>query len=1285
MVNTYTSLHNHSDYSSGVLGFSDAICKVEKSLEWCYENGLRGMALTDHQAVSGYVDLEQKYLSLNKERPFQHIFGNEIYLISQEQEIKRKEKGVSSPYYHFLLNVLDEEGLRQMYQLSAMAWKRSYTYKGVLRRPSYYEDLEEIVGVNPGHIVASTACLGGYLPHTILSNEKREGKKFVNWCRQVFGPKNFFLECQPCKKDNREQIIVNKVLWSIHENLDVPIIVTTDSHYMRPENRRTHTTLLRSKSDGVERESEMFYETTYFFTPDELRESLHNIFTDEQIDTLFQTTNGIADRVESISLKKKTRVPGLPKIPDFEVKHYYCFFYEEYPFIQRYAESNNTEEQYFYSKIENSLHTYLQKHPKFNIKDYLAQINIELEQIHGLSEIFQDNMSNYFNVIEKVVDLIWEAGSLVGIGRGSAGAYVINFLLGITGVDPVRKELKEFYPWWRFCSIARSESIFDIDIDIQSFKKENVIQSIKDYFGENRVCQCVTWSRLTAKTAVEKAGRGLNIDLKKLNKIKSLIPVLRGHVYTLDECLNGNKEKGYKKVPSFISAVEEYPDLLEIAMELEGVIISSGVHAAALNILKEDYYYTGSLMKSSNGSIVSSFDLHQAEYCGDLKFDLLSVDALETIDTCLDLLIKNSYIKPLSSKRETFNHYLGFDSLEFDAPDMWKLLNSMPNAFQYDSVAGRKALKELSPSDLTQLTLSNGLMRLAVPSGEQPMAKFLRYRSNLDEWIQDMRNYGLEENEVSLLKELLGRFHGLMIAQETMMSVLMDDRVCGFTLKEADIMRKAVAKKNAKALAESEQTLYIKGEEKGHTKAFLDYLWNVQIEMSKSYAFAFCHAHEYSCVCLQELNLYYKYPKIFWNTAVVITQTKLNNNSDKGNTSSKHGALTRAIYKSKDIGITISPPSINLSEYSFVPNVEQNVVLFGLGAICGINLELVGEIISKRPYTSFDDFYARTTLTKSKIMQLIKAGCFDEFGKSRTWTIKRFFVLLYGDIKTNFTITDIEKMPDNLFPDLQYDILKARNYLCNARFSVQGKDSGKVFCFDKEKDAQSVELFNKFFVLKLNPVKDYWEDDIGQVMFYKKSALDKVCKPYLEQFKEFTQTKEFYSAYRKHIVLQHLQEEIVVKDESLWMFLSCCFYDRKHYLQGVDFSFYDISSFSALPVEPVSFSHGDWAVYQLSLIAGTVIDKNDNKNFITILDRDNDIIECRFNRDTYAFYKAMGEKKEEVSWFSRGQNLILCGYRKGENNFNVKHYKKCIYPYECQRIIGKDNNHLILQSCKTYG
>ena len=186
MIDTYTSLHIHSEYSTALLGFTDSIIRIPKALQWCYDNGLRGMSLTDHEGISGFIEMEQAVDKMNIDRPFQHIFGNEIYMLSEKENALHEVEGQRPTYWHFLLNCLDEKGVHQLYELSSRAWLRSYMFRGLRRRPTFYSDIEEIIGKEPGHVVGSSACLGGYLPHLILEGNFNKAKRFINWCVKIF-------------------------------------------------------------------------------------------------------------------------------------------------------------------------------------------------------------------------------------------------------------------------------------------------------------------------------------------------------------------------------------------------------------------------------------------------------------------------------------------------------------------------------------------------------------------------------------------------------------------------------------------------------------------------------------------------------------------------------------------------------------------------------------------------------------------------------------------------------------------------------------------------------------------------------------------------------------------------------------------------------------------------------------------------------------------------------------------------------------------------------------------
>lgn len=1298
MIDTYTSLHVHSEYSSALLGFTDSIIHIKDALNWCYEHGLRGMSLSDHEGCSGFVEMEQAVNEMSFERPFQHIFANEIYLLSEQENELKNDPNKRPHYWHFLLNCLDEEGIHMLYELSSRAWLRSYVYRGLRRRPTFYSDIEEIIGKNQGHVVGSSGCLGGYLPHLILGDDTQKAKEFIGWGVKTFGEGNFFLECQPCLENNDEQITVNKALWQLHEELNVPIIVTTDAHYLEAKDRLIHKAYLASKDGGDTREADSFYMTAHLFSPSELREALYVCFNDTQIDTMFQATNEIADRVQPFTLKKTTQVPALPTLPQFNIVHKYKHYYPKYEYVNYFANSADPYEQYYYYQVEKGLIKHEATHD-IDLDKYLGQINTEMEQVKGLGDIFDhQRMCDYFTVVQKVINLIWSEGdSLVGIGRGSAGCYITNFLLGITGIDPQREELTEFYPWWRFCSTARSESIFDIDIDIESFQKEKIIQAIKDYFGERRVCQVVTWGKLSARTAIERACRGMGISMDVAGYLRSLVPVKRGAIYSLNDCLYGNEKKGRSKVPGFANELNKYPGLLDTALAFEGLIISSGVHAGALNVLKSDFTDTGALMVSPNGAIINQYDLHHGEYHGQLKFDLLSIDALCCIRSCLNLLLENKKIDWQGSLRKTYNHYLRYDVLEQDDKKMWGLLPTMVNAFQYDTRAGKEALRKIGAQSLTELTLANGLMRLAVSEGEQPMDKYVRYRKDINEWYKDMADYGIPENEQDILKELLKSCSGLMIAQATTMSVLMDKRVCGFTLKEADKARKAISKKNAEALKETEERLYRKGAECGRSKAFLDYLWNVQIEMSKSYAFDFSHSHEYSTECLQELNLYYKFPKVYWNTAVITTQAQIEDEREGSAVAINYGKIAQSIYKAKSNGIIVKAPSINSSGLAFTPREKDGSILFGLGAISGINNDITIQILSNRPYTSFTDFYNKNAykgslITKSKFIQLIKAGCFDEFEPDRRIVMRQYFILSTPNV-TSLAMNNIGQIKAARVPIPKSIIgpYNFRKYVCSGQFKFgpHPKFKSKTLYW---LDDMAQRYFNARCKNSLIEGVDYWFDSDAENWVVVDKSLEKLLAPSIEMLKDYINTPEFLDKFNKARAKQSMIESVDGLDVNRWSFQSCAFYSQEHELANVDLAKYSISHFSNLPEEPQfverSFGKRSWKQFELSAICGTVIGRTDSHHLVTILTPDNEVVNVKMNDGAFAHYKAQlsainpdGTKTViEKSWLERGSLLICCGYRRGTDEFVTKKYKASIFPSQLMKITSINGSDIGIQT-----
>ena len=471
---SYTTLHNHTDYSNASLGFPDSINKYDKLIQSAYDLGLNGIAITDHECISGHVQALKYYQSMTKDRPFQLILGNEIYLLSEDEDsfmngtsLPFDENGNDNyyannetPYYHFILNALDNEGHKQIRELSSRAWYRAYTYKGLMRRPTYYTDLEDIIRPNQGHVVASSACLGGVIPHAILAQNYERVNNAIQYFDDLFGHGNFYLEMQPCYQSNTEQMTVNKYLWDIGHKFNIPCIVTTDSHFMNKEQAFAHKVLLNAKDGGDARETDEFYATAYLMGEEELREYLLNLFTQEQIDELFENTNQIGTRVQGYSFEHAPMIPQIPieNIPSFTIEHRYKQYYDKYEDFKYYAYIENLQDSYFFYRIEKALYELVECKGK-DIETYIARLNSEFHELKLISEAFNDSMASYYTTMSKIIELIWDSDSLSMPARGSGAGFLVCYLLEITQIDPV--PLGDYFPFWRHLSAERGVEIAD--------------------------------------------------------------------------------------------------------------------------------------------------------------------------------------------------------------------------------------------------------------------------------------------------------------------------------------------------------------------------------------------------------------------------------------------------------------------------------------------------------------------------------------------------------------------------------------------------------------------------------------------------------------------------------------------------------------------------------------------------------------------------------------------------------------------------------------------------------
>lgn len=433
------SLHQHSDYSN--IRLRDSTIKLEDAFNYAEELGHTVIGITEHDFTGGWI----KAGRLKKKHPkLKVILGNEIYLCRNGLNAQNFNKDYDR-YFHFCLYSRDREGARQIMEISTRAWKRSYMARGMRRVPTYYQDLFDIIGVNPGHVIGSTACLGGALPTQLLryrDNKNEQLKeKIAIWVQQMsslFGDGNFYLELQPSK--NKDQIYVNQRLLDISNATGIPYIITTDSHYLKKEDRIIHKSYLNAQNG--DREVDEFYATTYMMGTEEL-ESFFNYLSREQLDKAYSNIENIMNMCEEYSLEKPLRIPNLKWHSFLSYKEEYPKWFELIPVLEKFNKSQYPADRQLVAAIISGI----KSHPDVQNEEAYKEINLCLEDTWVSSEVNKTQWSAYYLNLQNIIDVCWEADSIVGPGRGSGVGFILLYILDITQINPMREKTKTFR--WR--------------------------------------------------------------------------------------------------------------------------------------------------------------------------------------------------------------------------------------------------------------------------------------------------------------------------------------------------------------------------------------------------------------------------------------------------------------------------------------------------------------------------------------------------------------------------------------------------------------------------------------------------------------------------------------------------------------------------------------------------------------------------------------------------------------------------------------------------------------------
>lgn len=893
---SYVNLHCHTSYSQ-----LDGASKIPELVSRAKELGMPAVASTDHGNLNGVIDLYKEC----KSQDLKPILGQEFYFtddrLLKESVKQENESGVidgsDKRYYHLTVLAENNEGYHNLIKLSSDAFINGMWYKP----RSDYSMLEKY---SKGLIVG-TGCLGGPVLQPLLYDDYETAYKTASRLQDIVGQGNLFVELMD--HGLPEQRKTNPYLVDIAKKLGAPIVATMDSHYTHKKDAHAHSVLLCCQTNAKLSDPTRFHfhnDEYYVKSPAEMR----HIFKDN-IDAIDNTLL-IAERVDVEIDFKSLHLPKFPVPAEYEDDYDFLEHLVRLGLNKRFGD-NQTEE-------------------------YLERAAHELSIIRGM------DLSSYFLIFWDLVNFANRYGILTGPGRGSAAGSLVSYALGITKLDPIEHNLI----FERFINPDRV-ALADIDWDVDTRYREQLINYTKEKYGTDHVAQIITFGTIKARTAVRDAARVMGYDYMVGDKISKLMPPLvMGFDTPLKACLKYDPkfDQGFQAAQGLRDLYNVDPQVREVvdaAVGLEGLVRQHGVHAAAVVIGDQPLDNIVPLQKDRNGNIITQYEKNIIEALGLLKMDFLGLRNLDIISDTLRRL------------------GLGFEFLEnlnMSDPETFMLLQAGEGiaVFQVESPQMRDLLKRLVPTSIDDVAAVLALYRPG------PMAMNMHYdyadRKNHRTPIQ----YFHEDS-----REILNNTYGLCVYQEQVMEI--SKKFAGYSFAEADNLRKIMGKKMPEVMA-AEKSKFVSGcIEQGYEASFSSDLFHM-IEGFAAYGFNASHAYSYAYISYWTAYLKAHYPREYFASIC----TSVMDDIDRS-----------AVYlnEAKRIGLKVYPPDLNLSEMGYT--VEEDGMRIGLSAMKNFGESQATKLIEERSHGKFlslYDFAKRYNPNVNAFKSLAYSGALDSFG-----------------------------------------------------------------------------------------------------------------------------------------------------------------------------------------------------------------------------------------------------------------------------------------------------------------
>ncbi len=880
----------------------DGLSKLPQLVAKAKENGQEALAITDHGGMYGALH----FYNACRNNDIKPIIGCEFYMAAENRANKQTRMGADQ--YHLTILAKNFKGYQNLNQLVTIANFEGFSYKPRID--------EEVLFQHSQGLIVTSGC-----PSSIFNQLIRDGKleeaeeRLLRFKKHFKG--DFYIEIQQHPNiDFLPELTKNQVMLA--RKLEIPLVATNDVHYVEKSEAAAQDALLCVQTRKLIADKKRM---TMMDSPDFYLKT-----TEEMVELFKDYPEAIAN---TVAIAEKCNV----KIPTGQL------IFPNYPLPKG-----------------ETLESYLKKLTYEQAKKRLDKIDKEITERldYELSIINDKGYAAYFLITQDFVNWAKDQGIAVGPGRGSAAGSLVSYSLGITDIDP----LKHGLAFERFLNPQRPTPP-DIDLDFADTRRDEVIQYVADKYGHDHVAHVITFGRMEARVAVRDIGRVLGMPYEEPDKIAKLIPNNPAKKTPLKQAIQEVSElQQYYQQPKF-------KKLLDLAMQVEGSVRHSSVHAAAIIITDKPLSnYVATQQDSRSGKTITQYDMYALDCnvdddaIGLLKFDFLGLRNLSIIQHALGL------IEQYHRKKIEINN------IPLDDKKTFELLSrgDTSGVFQLESAGMRRVARSLQPSQFSDITAMVALYR---PGPMELIPRFIEGKHNPDtiEYPHESLIPALEET------------YGIMVYQEQIL--LIANIMAGYSLGEADILRRAIGKKKKKLLDKNKKNFISQSIEKGYQKETAQKVWEY-IEAFANYGFNKAHAASYAMIAYQTAYLKANYPVEYMTALMSVESSSHGMNRDQ--------KVAVAIEESKGMGIKVLPPDLNKSDDDFTietdeQSLQKKAIRFGLNAIKHVGSAAIENILTVRKevgqFTSLTQFIHKTDgrkVNKTSLECLIKVGAMDTFG-----------------------------------------------------------------------------------------------------------------------------------------------------------------------------------------------------------------------------------------------------------------------------------------------------------------